>query len=166
MGARNPSLTRRAVNVDRQIGLLSRRASLLYATTPWLAIATVIIDAVNMQVMVQVSDQPGLREVAHAAACQAAGYDRRPRSGCRRTMNLMSTQRETFCKSGDLDPRSSRRARVPGGGQTKRFTPSWCGVIAGVQVRASHSWPVTGTVRGNPLAEAHPSLNSQRHGEA
>lgn len=67
LGACNPSLAHRAVNVDRQIGLLLP-CNVVVRADPGASDDTVIIDAMNPQLMVQVSDQPGLREVADDAA--------------------------------------------------------------------------------------------------
>lgn len=66
LGACNPPLAHRAVTADRQIGLLlpcnvAVRRDLENADT-------IIVDAMDPQVMVQVSDAPGLREVADDAA--------------------------------------------------------------------------------------------------
>jgi len=66
LGACNPPLAHRAVNVDRQIGLLLPCNVVVRADIT--ADGTVIVDAMDPQVMVQVSDQPGLREVADDAA--------------------------------------------------------------------------------------------------
>ena len=65
LGACNPPLAHRAVNVDRQIGLLLP-CNVVVRIDP-VAKDTVIIDAMNPQLMVQVADQPGLREVADDA---------------------------------------------------------------------------------------------------
>ena len=80
LGACNPPLAHRAVNADRQIGLLLPCNVAVRADT----IAggdAVIVDAMDPQVMVQLSDQPGLREVADEAARQAAGGHRFPSVG-------------------------------------------------------------------------------------
>ena len=66
LGACNPPLAHRAVNVDRQIGLLLP-CNVVVRTDPDAA-GTVIVDAMDPQVMVQVADQPGLREVADDVA--------------------------------------------------------------------------------------------------
>ncbi|PBC40105.1 DUF302 domain-containing protein [Rhodococcus sp. ACS1] len=72
LGACNPPLAHRAVTVDRQIGLLLPCNVVVRAdpTDP----GTVLIDAMNPQVMIQVADQPGLGAVADdaTAALQAA----------------------------------------------------------------------------------------------
>lgn len=66
LGACNPPLAHRAVGADRQIGLLLPCNVVVRADTA--ASGVVIVDAMDPQVMVQVSDEPGLREVADEAA--------------------------------------------------------------------------------------------------
>lgn len=66
LGACNPPLAHRAIDVDRQIGLLLP-CNVVVRTDP-AANGTVIVDAMDPQVMVQVADQPGLRAVADDAA--------------------------------------------------------------------------------------------------
>jgi uncharacterized protein (DUF302 family) len=66
LGACNPPLAHRAVSVDRRIGLLLPCNVVVRADVA--AQGTVIVDAMDPQVMVQVSDEPGLREVANDAA--------------------------------------------------------------------------------------------------
>jgi len=61
-------LAHRAVNADRQIGLLLPCNVTVRADTS--AEGTVIVDAMDPKVMVQVSDQPGLQEVADEAAAK------------------------------------------------------------------------------------------------
>ncbi|MGW0024357.1 DUF302 domain-containing protein [Rhodococcus sp. NPDC003383] len=72
LGACNPPLAHRAVNVDRQIGLLLPCNVVVRAdpADP----GAVLVDAMNPRLMVQVADQPGLGEVADDAtvALQAA----------------------------------------------------------------------------------------------
>lgn len=68
LGACNPPLAHRAVNVDRQIGLLLPCNVVVRADTA--EEGTVIVDAMDPQVMVQVSDQPELRGVADDAAAK------------------------------------------------------------------------------------------------
>jgi uncharacterized protein (DUF302 family) len=72
LGACNPPLAHRAVTVDRQIGLLLP-CNVVVRTDPNDP-NTVVVDAMNPQMMVQVADQPGLAEVADDAttALQAA----------------------------------------------------------------------------------------------
>ena len=65
LGACNPPLAHRAVNCDRQIGLLLP-CNVAVRADPDDA-DTIIIDAMDPQVMVQVSDSAGLREVADDA---------------------------------------------------------------------------------------------------
>ena len=72
LGACNPPLAHRAVTVDRQIGLLLP-CNVVVRTDPDDP-EKVVVDAMNPQMMVQVTDQPGLAEVADdaTAALQAA----------------------------------------------------------------------------------------------
>src|SRR3984893_8817780 len=67
LGACNPPLAHRAVDIDRQIGLLLPY-NVIVRSHPTAGDDTVIVDAMDPQVMVQVSDQPRLREVAKDAA--------------------------------------------------------------------------------------------------
>jgi uncharacterized protein (DUF302 family) len=67
LGACNPPLAYRAVNVDRQIGLMLP-CNVIVRSHPTAGDDTVIVDAMDPQVMVQVSDQLRLREVANDAA--------------------------------------------------------------------------------------------------
>jgi uncharacterized protein (DUF302 family) len=68
LGACNPPLAHRAMNADRQIGLLLPCNVVVRADV--CAQGTVIIDAMDPQVMVQVSEEPRLREVANDAAAK------------------------------------------------------------------------------------------------
>ena len=68
LGACNPPLAHRAVNADRQIGLLLPCNVVVRADTA--EGDAVIIDAMDPQVMVQLSDGPGLRAVADEAAAK------------------------------------------------------------------------------------------------
>lgn len=65
LGACNPPLAHRAVTVDRQIGLLLP-CNVVVRSDPDTP-GTVIVDAMNPQIMVQVADRDGLREVAEDA---------------------------------------------------------------------------------------------------
>ena len=83
LGACNPPLAHRAMNADRQIGLLLPCNVVVRADVA--DQGSVIVDAMDPQVMVQVSDEPALRDVANDAAAklQAAidslsGARRRP----------------------------------------------------------------------------------------
>ncbi|BBZ33099.1 DUF302 domain-containing protein [Mycolicibacterium confluentis] len=67
LGACNPPLAYRAVNADRQIGLLLPCNVAVRADPEG---DGVIVDAMDPQIMVQVSDQPSLREVADEAAAK------------------------------------------------------------------------------------------------
>jgi uncharacterized protein (DUF302 family) len=69
LGACNPPLAHRAITVDRQIGLLLP-CNVVVRTAPDADDDTVIVDAMDPQVMVQLADQPGLREVADDAAAK------------------------------------------------------------------------------------------------
>lgn len=68
LGACNPPLAHRAVNVDRRIGLLLPCNVVVRADAT--ADGTVIVDAMDPQVMVQISDEPELRGVADDAAAK------------------------------------------------------------------------------------------------
>lgn len=68
LGACNPALAHRAVNVDRQIGLLLP-CNVVVRSDPH-DDGAVIVEAMNPEIMVQVADQPGLREVADDAAAK------------------------------------------------------------------------------------------------
>jgi uncharacterized protein (DUF302 family) len=68
LGACNPPLAHRAVNVDRKIGLLLP-CNVVVRSDPANE-GTVIVDAMDPQIMVQVADEPGLREVADDAAAK------------------------------------------------------------------------------------------------
>src|SRR5215208_7491258 len=62
LGACNPPLAHRAVNVDRKIGLLLP-CNVVVRSHP-ADDGAVIVDAMDPQIMVQVADEPGLRAVA------------------------------------------------------------------------------------------------------
>lgn len=66
LGACNPPLAHRAVTADREIGLLLP-CNVAVRRDPENA-DTIIVDAMDPQVMVQVSDAPGLRAVTDDAA--------------------------------------------------------------------------------------------------
>lgn len=66
LGACNPALAHRAVDVDRQIGLLLP-CNVVVRSDPNRD-GVVIVDAMDPEIMVQVADQPGLRAVADDAA--------------------------------------------------------------------------------------------------
>lgn len=66
LGACNPPLAHHAVTTDRQIGLLLP-CNVVVRSDPEQD-GRVIVDAMNPQIMVQVADSPGLREVAEDAA--------------------------------------------------------------------------------------------------
>lgn len=65
LGACNPALAHRALEVDRQIGLLLP-CNVVVRTDP-AAADTVIVEATDPQVMVQVAHQPGLADIADEA---------------------------------------------------------------------------------------------------
>ncbi|MFF2110307.1 DUF302 domain-containing protein [Rhodococcus koreensis] len=65
LGACNPPLAHRAVNVDRQIGLLLPCNVVVRADTA--TENSVIIDAMNPALMVEVTGEPGLNDVADDA---------------------------------------------------------------------------------------------------
>ena len=62
LGACNPPLAHRAVNVDRQIGLLLPCNVVVRADPD--GRNTIIVDALNPQIMVELVDEPVMREVA------------------------------------------------------------------------------------------------------
>ncbi|MGB9303152.1 MAG: DUF302 domain-containing protein [Mycobacterium sp.] len=68
LGACNPALAHRALNVDRQIGQLLPCNVVVRADPA--ERGTVIIEAMDPQLMVRVVDQPGLQEVADEAAAK------------------------------------------------------------------------------------------------
>ncbi|MGC5161685.1 DUF302 domain-containing protein [Rhodococcus sp. DT1] len=70
LGACNPPLAHRAVTTDRQIGILLP-CNVVVRRDPEND-DVIIIDAMNPQIMVQVADTEGLREVAEDAAAKLA----------------------------------------------------------------------------------------------
>ncbi|CAN5873001.1 DUF302 domain-containing protein [soil metagenome] len=66
LGACNPPLAHRAVEVDRQIGLLLP-CNVVVRADPG-DDSAVIVDAINPQVMAQLVDRPGMQEVADDVA--------------------------------------------------------------------------------------------------
>ena len=62
LGACNPPLAHRAVNVDRQIGLLL--PCNVVVRTDCTDDRTVIVEAMNPQILVEVTGEPALREIA------------------------------------------------------------------------------------------------------
>ena len=72
LGACNPPLARRAVGIDRQIGLLLP-CNVVVRGNP-ADDGTVLVEAMNPQLLVQVTDQPELQPVADevTAKLQAA----------------------------------------------------------------------------------------------
>ena len=68
LGACNPPLAHRAVDADRQIGLLLPCNVVVRADVA--NQGSVIIDAMDPQMMVQVSEKPELRDVANDAAAK------------------------------------------------------------------------------------------------
>jgi uncharacterized protein (DUF302 family) len=66
LGACNPPLAHRAIDVDRQIGLLLPCNVVVRADGHHAG--AVIVEAMDPQVMVQVADAPGLQDVADDAA--------------------------------------------------------------------------------------------------
>jgi uncharacterized protein (DUF302 family) len=69
LGACNPSLAHRALDVDRQIGQLLP-CNVVLRTDPSGQQAGVIVEAMDPQLMVRVMDQPGLQGIADEAAAK------------------------------------------------------------------------------------------------
>ncbi|MGO8966887.1 DUF302 domain-containing protein [Mycobacterium sp.] len=69
LGACNPSLAHRALDVDRQIGQLLPCNVVVRADAASQG-DTVIVEAMDPQIMVRVADQPGLQEIADEAAAK------------------------------------------------------------------------------------------------
>src|ERR1700694_4065493 len=81
LGACNPPLAHRTVNVDRQIGLLLP-CNVVVRTDPS-AENTVIVDAMNPRIMVDVTNEPRLRDVADDVAVELqAAIDSLGRKDC------------------------------------------------------------------------------------
>jgi uncharacterized protein (DUF302 family) len=66
LGACNPDLAHQALTVDRQIGQLLP-CNVVVRTDPDAPGDTVLVEAMDPQLMVRVVDQPGLRDVADQA---------------------------------------------------------------------------------------------------
>ncbi|ORV80858.1 ABC transporter [Mycobacterium interjectum] len=69
LGACNPSLAHRALDVDRQIGQLLPCNVVVRADVASQG-DTVIVEAMDPQIMVRVADQRGLQEIADKAAAK------------------------------------------------------------------------------------------------
>lgn len=70
LGACNPTLAHRAVGVMRQIGLLLPCNVVVRADTSTPGSTSVIIEAMNPQIMVEVTGEPGLASVAAEATAK------------------------------------------------------------------------------------------------
>ena len=68
LGACNPTLAHRALDVDRQIGQLLP-CNVVVRTDPTDS-DTVLVEAMDPQIMVRVTDQPGLQDIADEAAAK------------------------------------------------------------------------------------------------
>jgi uncharacterized protein (DUF302 family) len=69
LGACNPVLAHRALNVDRQIGQLLP-CNVVVRADPDAPGDTVLVEAMDPQIMVRIVDQPGLRDVADQATAK------------------------------------------------------------------------------------------------
>ncbi len=69
LGACNPTLAHRALNVDRHIGQLLP-CNVVVRNDPDAPGETVLVEAMDPQLMVRVVDQPGLRDVADQATAK------------------------------------------------------------------------------------------------
>jgi len=69
LGACNPSLAHRALDVDRQIGQLLP-CNVVLRADPSDDGGAVLVEAMDPQLMVRVMDQPGLQEIADEAAAK------------------------------------------------------------------------------------------------
>ncbi|BBY08247.1 DUF302 domain-containing protein [Mycobacterium noviomagense] len=67
LGACNPALAHRALDLDRQIGQLLP-CNVVVRTDAADAGDTVLVEAMDPQIMVRVADQPGLQDIADQAA--------------------------------------------------------------------------------------------------
>ena len=67
LGACNPTLAHRALDVDRQIGQLLPR-NVVVRADPGSAGDTVLIEAMDPQLMIKVTDEPALQAIADEAA--------------------------------------------------------------------------------------------------
>ncbi|MGQ4600581.1 DUF302 domain-containing protein [Nocardia sp. R6R-6] len=66
LGACNPPLAHQAVSIDRQIGLLLP-CNVIVRRDPTSDTTTIIVEAMNPQLMVQVTDEPALQPIAAQA---------------------------------------------------------------------------------------------------
>jgi len=69
LGACNPTLAQRALDVDRQIGQLLP-CNVVVRTDPGSQGETVIVEAMDPQLMIKVVDQPALQAIADEAAAK------------------------------------------------------------------------------------------------
>jgi len=69
LGACNPTLAHLALNVDRHIGQLLP-CNVVLRADPDAPDATVLVEAMDPQLMVRVVDQPGLRDIADQATAK------------------------------------------------------------------------------------------------
>ncbi|HTQ21917.1 DUF302 domain-containing protein [Mycobacterium sp.] len=69
LGACNPSLAHRALDVDRQVGQLLP-CNVVLRADPSDDGGAVLVEAMDPQLMVRVMDQPGLQEIADEAAAK------------------------------------------------------------------------------------------------
>ncbi|WP_343602936.1 DUF302 domain-containing protein [Mycobacterium sp.] len=69
LGACNPALAHRALDVDRQIGQLLP-CNVVVRSDPAAPGEKILVEAMDPQIMVRVIDEPGLRDVADQAAAK------------------------------------------------------------------------------------------------
>lgn len=69
LGACNPVLAHKALNVDRQIGQLLP-CNVVVRADPDSQAGAVLIEAMDPQIMIKVTDQPALRPIADEAAAK------------------------------------------------------------------------------------------------